>query len=83
MQMIPGVEAILPVSLFDNHVCIEKVYRSGSYYTRSSFIALSKQEPAPLKKTISDHGDRSKGRFSGATLHVRYPTFGTNGLSEM
>ena len=35
MQMIPGVEAILPVSLFDNHVCIEKVYRLGSYYTRS------------------------------------------------
>ena len=47
-----------------------------------TFIALSKQESAPLKKTISDHGDRSKGRFSGATLHVRYPTFGTNGLSS-
>ena len=46
-----------------------------------TFIALSKQESAPLKKTISDHGDRSKGRFSGATLHVRYPTFGTNGLN--
>ena len=81
MQMIPGVEAILPVSLFDNHVCIEKVYRLGSYYTYT-FIALSKQESAPLKKTISDHGDRSKGRFSGATLHVRYPTFGTNGLRD-
>ena len=32
LEMIPGVEAILTVSLFDGQVCTEKLYRTGSYY---------------------------------------------------
>ena len=45
-----------------------------------TLIALSKQEPAPLTKPVSDHRDQRYGRFCGPTPHVRYPTFGTNGL---
>ena len=76
MELVPGVEATLTLSHFDGLNRTETVQICVRLYT---LIALSKQEPAPLTKPVSDHRDQRYGRFCGPTPHVRYPTFGTNG----
>ena len=43
-------------------------------------VALSKPVLMTPTKPVSDHGARRNRRFSGDSMHVRYLTFGTNGL---